>query len=170
VHGALVNHTKTFMYGDIGSGVTSLFESIVTIDGHYIRHGKLHNEATIYAQLAQLDSQRRSDYEFYLLDRGNRHVSLLSANMPHHCLRHKDYRIRLERQNTADDTLWKDDSTFEMKPGLASVGSNAHQLVSFESINYPGHYIHHTDFELWIHQPTDLKSKYEMTFRRHLII
>jgi hypothetical protein len=39
------------------------------------------------------------------------------------------------------------DSTFKMVPGLADS-----RHVSFESVNYPGHYLRHQGFRLNLHQ------------------
>jgi hypothetical protein len=57
-------------------------------------------------------------------------------------LRHKDFRIHL----MADDgsTLFEQDATFCPHEGSVS-GS-----VSFASYNYPGYYLRHRQFELWI--------------------
>ena len=45
----------------------------------------------------------------------------------------------------AADELFKKDATFCFKSGLFSS-----QGRSFESFNLPGHYIRHSNFELWI--------------------
>jgi hypothetical protein len=57
-------------------------------------------------------------------------------------LRHKDFRIHL----MADDgsTLFEQDATF--CPHAGSVSGS----VSFASYNYPGYYLRHRQFELWI--------------------
>lgn len=57
-------------------------------------------------------------------------------------LRHKDFRIRL----MADDgsALFEQDATFCPREGSVS-GS-----VSYASYNYPGYYLRHRQFELWI--------------------
>lgn len=45
----------------------------------------------------------------------------------------------------ASDELFRKDVTFCVRTGLENS-----QARSFESFNFPGHYIRHTNFELWI--------------------
>ena len=44
-----------------------------------------------------------------------------------------------------NSVLIKQDATFCVVPGLANSGA-----ISFESVNFPKHYIRHSNFELWL--------------------
>ncbi|WP_232293187.1 family 43 glycosylhydrolase [Stigmatella aurantiaca] len=63
-----------------------------------------------------------------------------SYNQPSHVIRHWEFRGKLETNvtNLAD-------SQFRLVPGLAASGA-----VSFESANYPGYYLRHKNFEVWV--------------------
>ncbi|MFF5308868.1 family 43 glycosylhydrolase [Streptomyces massasporeus] len=63
-----------------------------------------------------------------------------SYNFPDRFVRHYDYRARIE----ADVTKLAD-SQFRVVPGLAGGGT-----VSLESANFPGHYLRHKNFEVWL--------------------
>ncbi|MFD5740883.1 family 43 glycosylhydrolase [Streptomyces massasporeus] len=63
-----------------------------------------------------------------------------SYNFPDRFARHYDYRARIE----ADVTTLAD-SQFRVVPGLAGSGT-----VSLESANFPGHYLRHKNFEVWL--------------------
>ena len=76
-------------------------------------------------------------------------VSFESVNFPTFFLRHQDFRLKLQ-QNSGDD-LFKQDATFLWRPGLASMGDfSAADQCSFESINFPGLFIRHRDFHLFV--------------------
>ena len=52
-------------------------------------------------------------------------------------------RVKLAKQT--DDQLFKEDATFCVVSGLANSEGR-----SFESVNFPKHYIRHSNFELWL--------------------
>lgn len=66
-------------------------------------------------------------------------VRLRSYNLPDRFVRHWEYRARLEPNvtNLAD-------SQFRIVPGLSGSG------VSLESTNFPGYYLRHRNFEMWV--------------------
>jgi GH43 family beta-xylosidase len=63
-----------------------------------------------------------------------------SFNLPDRFIRHQNLRARLDA-NVANLA----DSQFRIVPGLAGSGT-----VSLESANNPGHYLRHTNFEVWL--------------------
>ncbi len=67
-------------------------------------------------------------------------VRLRSHNLSTSYIRHYDYRARVE----ANVTLLAD-SQFRIVPGLAGSGT-----VSLESANFPGYFLRHKNFELWV--------------------
>ncbi|MGP3982395.1 family 43 glycosylhydrolase [Streptomyces sp. KR80] len=71
---------------------------------------------------------------------GRTPVRFSSYNHPDRFIRHWEFRGKLEPNvtNLAD-------SQFRVVPGLAGSGT-----VSLESANYPGYYLRHKNFELWL--------------------
>jgi GH43 family beta-xylosidase len=67
-------------------------------------------------------------------------VRLRSYNVSTRYIRHWEYRARIEANVT---TLA--DSQFRLVTGLIGAGT-----VSFESANFPGYYLRHKNFELWL--------------------
>ncbi|MFJ4244570.1 family 43 glycosylhydrolase [Streptomyces iakyrus] len=63
-----------------------------------------------------------------------------SYNFPDRFVRHWDYRARIEANVTK-----LADSQFRVVPGLAGSGT-----VSLESANFPGYYLRHENFEVWL--------------------
>ncbi|MFJ2924863.1 family 43 glycosylhydrolase [Streptomyces massasporeus] len=63
-----------------------------------------------------------------------------SYNFPDRFVRHYDYRARIEAGVTK-----LADSQFRVVPGLAGSGT-----VSLESANFPGYYLRHKNFEVWL--------------------
>ncbi len=70
-------------------------------------------------------------------------VSLESVDRPGFFLRHRDFVVRMEKYQ--DNDLFRKDSTFKPRPGLAD-----RMCLSFESVNYPNHYIRHRNFNLYL--------------------
>jgi GH43 family beta-xylosidase len=67
---------------------------------------------------------------------------LKSHNLPNYVIRHWDYRATLETNVTK-----LEDSQFRIVPGLAGNGS-----ISIESTNFPGYYLRHSNFEVYLAQ------------------
>ncbi|MGV9555682.1 family 43 glycosylhydrolase [Streptomyces sp. NPDC003401] len=63
-----------------------------------------------------------------------------SAGLPDRFVRHWEYRVRVDA-----DVSPLADSQFRIVPGLAGSGT-----VSLESANFPGHYLRHKNFEVWV--------------------
>ncbi|MFC4533825.1 AbfB domain-containing protein [Sphaerisporangium dianthi] len=74
-------------------------------------------------------------------------LAATNRNLPGHYLRHQNFAIVLsktpQRPSKAYD-LFMRDSAFYLRPGLSGEG------ISFESFNFPGWYIRHSDFRLCI--------------------
>jgi hypothetical protein len=73
--------------------------------------------------------------------------SFESRNFPGFFIRHQNFRLKLHK--FSDDDLFRKDSTFCIRTGLAD-----QQGRSFESLNFPNHFMRHQDFEFHI-QPND---------------
>jgi len=73
-------------------------------------------------------------------------------------LRHQNFRIKLHKYS--DEQLFEEDVTFRKVPGLADKSWS-----SFESYNYPGHYIRHRDYHLYIEEGSDDLFKKDVTFK-----
>jgi len=69
-------------------------------------------------------------------------ISFESVEKTGHYLRHESYRINLHPR--ADDELFKKDATFKIVPGKSGEGK------SFEATNFPGYYIRHCGFKLYL--------------------
>jgi hypothetical protein len=66
-------------------------------------------------------------------------VGLEAADRAGHRVRHRDYRGRLEPIGRREGA----DAAFRVRTGLAGNG-----CVSFESVNFPGYYLRHRNFEI----------------------
>ncbi|MGP4022464.1 family 43 glycosylhydrolase [Actinomadura sp. 3N407] len=82
---------------------------------------------------------------------------LSSYSSPGLYVRHYGFRVRLDA-----DVAELADSQFRIVPGLTGDGT-----VSLESANYPGHYLRHRDFEMWVERD-DATTLFEAdaSFRR----
>jgi hypothetical protein len=96
------------------------------------------------------------------------------VNFPLHALRHQDFRIKLHEWNmplvppgelgiawneSPEQLLLREDATFYMRQGRADPGA-----VSFESFNFPGHFLRHRNFELFIDSADDDLARQDSTF------
>ena len=108
---------------------------------HFIRHRNFLGELTTEDALA-------NDFAFHLIT-GNGLVRLRSRNFPTRFIRHRDFRVHLEGPGDPNPQLFKQDSTFRIRKGLADPNG-----ISFESVNVPGHFIRHRDFHLFL-EPRD---------------
>ena len=105
----------------------------------FIRH------KSFLGELTPISTTDLQDFSFKIVPRGANLVSLKSVNFPKLSLRHQDFRIKLQGPTTANDTLFRADSTFFLEPGLANPRG-----VSFRSSNISDHYIRHRDFHLFL--------------------
>jgi hypothetical protein len=154
--------------------VTTSFES-VNYPGRYIRHsfflGVLTPVSSDSNQAGNLDE---ADATFLVHRPGLGHdnpnlathngtqdlVSFESVNYPGYFLRHQDFRLKLQRDDGTD--LFHQDATFVQRLGradnLARPDPNGRDLpgidwpgtVSYEAVGFPGYFIRHQNFELWI--------------------
>ena len=82
-------------------------------------------------------------------------VSFELVNYPGFFLRHEDFRLKLHATNTDHHPQsFRADASFLPRAGLA--GGSA---VSYELVNFPNHFIRHSDYKLWVHT-----SRGEQTF------
>lgn len=68
---------------------------------------------------------------------------LLAVDQPGERVRHHDFRGVLDRIGSTSDDGARADSNFHVRSGLAGNG-----CVSFESVNFPGYYLRHYNFEI----------------------
>ncbi|WP_433528853.1 AbfB domain-containing protein [Micromonospora sp. CA-263727] len=62
-------------------------------------------------------------------------------------MRHFDFQARVEPVHAASSTGTKADATFIVRSGLTSSS-----CVSFESVNFPGYYLRHYEFRMFLHR------------------
>jgi hypothetical protein len=84
---------------------------------------------------------------------------LQSYNLTDRYVRHVDHDVRIDAGvSPAQDAQWR------LVPGLSNAGSG---YVSFESVNFPGYYLRHADYDFSLAQ-NDGSSTFnaDATFRR----
>ncbi|MET9212549.1 MULTISPECIES: AbfB domain-containing protein [unclassified Nocardia] len=88
-------------------------------------------------------------------------VRFRSKNFPDKFLRHSDFRIVL----TADDgsQLFRNDSSFRRRNGLS--GDPEQGWRSYESVNFPGRFIRHRNFHVFVDDKAP-KLAADATFKR----
>ncbi|GES94181.1 family 43 glycosylhydrolase [Rhizophagus clarus] len=134
--------------------------------------------ACIFPLVAQIESQQAptqigalessDNIGFYIVrsldgDTSSNSISFESSNFPGQYLRHKDFWLRLDGNDSSN--LFQLDSSFTVKKAL-----NGGNGVSFKSANYPDRYIRvQTDNGLWIDKDdgTDERFKDNVTFKYH---
>jgi hypothetical protein len=72
-------------------------------------------------------------------------VGLAPVTKPGYQVRHRDFVGRIDLIGPGSSALEKADSTFTVRSGLADS-----RCVSFEAINYPGYYLRHQNFQLYL--------------------
>ncbi len=70
-------------------------------------------------------------------------VDLPLADRPGYRVRHRNFLGRIDAIGAASSALDRADSTFTVRAGLGNSG-----CVSFESVNFPGYFIRHQNFEI----------------------
>ncbi|MFI6866623.1 AbfB domain-containing protein [Nocardia sp. NPDC050406] len=88
-------------------------------------------------------------------------VRFRSKNFPDRLLRHKDFRMVLEPDDRS--SLFRKDSTFRRRRGLS--GDPEAGWRSYESTNFPGHFIRHRNFHLFM-DSKEPKLAADATFKR----
>lgn len=74
-------------------------------------------------------------------------ISLEPERSPGYRVRHEDFRARIDRVGTTSRQLDQADATFTVRAGLAD-----DKCVSMESVNYPGRYLRHQNFVVFLHK------------------
>lgn len=80
-------------------------------------------------------------------------VSFEALNWPGWYLRHQNFRLCLSQRT--NDSLFLEDATFILRPGLRYGNPNDPNWVSLESVNYPGYFIRESDSHLYLHRRAD---------------
>ncbi|WP_082905515.1 AbfB domain-containing protein [Bradyrhizobium centrolobii] len=123
----------------------------------FIRHQNFLGELTpVVSDLDKADATFSSINDF----RPETVAQIRPSNFSTMCLRHQDFRIKLHefnppifgpnsRPETSAEKLLREDCTFTVRRGLADPAG-----VSFESVNFPGRFIRHRDFHLFL-EPAD---------------
>lgn len=152
---------ETFSASDSKWLVVSVPNAWIQLDsynypGRYIRHKSYLGEVD---PINTLDTQ---DFTFRLVPglADSNFVSFESVNFPGYYLRHSNYRLTLQKGTS--DQLFKNDATFKILPGLAY--PDGYGFVSFESYNFPGYYIRHSGFHLYLGTGTSDLFKNDATF------
>ena len=73
-------------------------------------------------------------------------ISLEAVQTPGYRVRHRDFRARVDRLDSTSRAADRADATFVIRAGLADA-----KCVSFEAVNFPGRYLRHQNFSLFLH-------------------
>jgi hypothetical protein len=63
-------------------------------------------------------------------------------------VRHYNFTGRIDPIGSGSSAAERADATFRVRPGLAGSG-----CISFEAVNYPGRYLRHQNFQVYLHAP-----------------
>ncbi|MDD4964623.1 MAG: AbfB domain-containing protein [Gallionella sp.] len=133
------------------------FES-VNFPGFYLRHCDfrmfIDNNRHGNAACNPSESVFEADVSFDVIGMRDQDktIQMRSVNYTDRYVRHRNYLGELTPVASDGD---KKDASFITRPGLAGTG------VSFESVNYPGYFLRHQNFEIKLHQreESDLYKK-----------
>jgi hypothetical protein len=92
-------------------------------------------------------------------------LSFESLNFPGYYLRHKNFRIFLER--VTDTEQFRKDASFMVIPVLIySITGNIMDMryCTYMSINHPGYYLRHRNFKLYLEKGNDLLFAKDASF------
>lgn len=93
---------------------------------------------------AQTEEQQRASGLTIVAGLAGRGVSFQSTSDPTLFLRHQGFRVKFQRNDGS--SLFRNDATFDVRPAL----SGAQNAFSYESVNFPGHYLRHCSWQMWI--------------------
>ncbi|WP_173079459.1 AbfB domain-containing protein [Phytohabitans rumicis] len=79
--------------------------------------------------------------------RAGARVGLEPVSKPGFRVRHRDFAGRIDRIGSGSGALDRADSSFTVRAGLASSS-----CASFESVNFPGYYLRHQNFQIVLHR------------------
>jgi hypothetical protein len=148
-----------------------MFFSLMSLNvkNMFVRHQNFLGELTpIVSDLDKADATFSSINDFSV----GTVAQIRPSNFPLKCLRHQDFRIILSdfnppifgpnsRPETPEEKLLREDCTFTVRQGLVDPFAG----VSFESVNFPGRFIRHRDFHLFLEPPdSDLASHVFIVF------
>lgn len=140
---------------------------------HYLRHRDFVGRLTTAESV--LD---KADATFFTVNnathpRPGEGVQFRALNWPRFYLRHQDFEVKLHEEplygvdpgrppsyQTPETELFWADVTFRVVPGQADGG-----WVSFESVNYPGRFLRHSNFLLRVDPAPDDLAREDATFR-----
>lgn len=140
---------------------------------HYLRHRNFVGELT--RAVNDLD---RADATFFTVNGASapgvgQGVQFRALNWPRFYLRHQESLVKLHEEpmfgidpnrpptyQTPDNELFWADVTFRVVPGLADP-----TWVSFESVNYPGRFLRHSNYKLRLDPVADDLGRKDATFR-----
>jgi hypothetical protein len=133
----------------------------------FIRHQNFLGELTpIVNDLDKADATFSSINDFSI----GAVAQIRPSNFSLMCLRHQDFRVKLadfnppifgpnSRPETPEEKLLREDCTFTVRSGLADPAG-----VSFESVNFPGRFIRHRDFHLFVEPADSDLARQDATF------
>jgi hypothetical protein len=107
------------------------------------------------------------DFAWNVEDRGRDNdgvklVAFRSENFPDRFLRHKNFRILLERDDASEQ--FRKDSTFRQLNGRRGAPEDGWR--SFESTNFRDHFIAHIDFHVFIRPKDSPNLNSDATFKK----
>jgi hypothetical protein len=125
----------------------------------YVRHHNFEAEMNTLGEPS-------GDFSWTIEERGNsagfKLIGIQSANFRGRFLRHKNFRLVLDQDDNTE--VFRKDSTFRLVAGLT--GPTADGWVSFESTNFPGLFIRHRDWHLYVEQRNSANLRPDATFKR----
>ncbi|BCJ58059.1 hypothetical protein Jiend_14810 [Micromonospora endophytica] len=74
-------------------------------------------------------------------------IGLEVAGLPGHRVRHANFEARVDPVNAGSNAGTKADAAFVVRSGLGKS-----DCVSFEAVNYPGYYLRHSGFRVFLHR------------------
>lgn len=125
--------------GLTGAPETVSFEAS-NLPGHFLRHANfkvgLHKNDGSDLFRADATFKRHGGDEIFAID------SYESVNFPGHFLRHQNFELVLAKHDGSDQ-VWLDSQWLRLPPPPKGAQPGT---VSFQSVNFPGHFIRHRNF------------------------
>ncbi|MFG1677570.1 family 43 glycosylhydrolase [Micromonospora sp. NPDC049282] len=136
----------------VADGVTPVRLRAHDLTAGYVRHYD-------YRARVEPNVTNLADSQFRIVPglAGGGTVSLESANFPGYFLRHRDFALRVERDDGS--ALFDGDASFHRQSGLADDAG-----FSLESQNFPGRYVRHRDGLLYVETVTSSADRASATF------
>jgi hypothetical protein len=136
----------------VADGVTPQRFSSYNYPDRFIRHWEF--RAKIEADVTNL-----ADSQFRVVTglAGTGTVSLESANYPGYYLRHKNFEVWVEKNDST--STFASDASFYQRAGLADSAG-----VSYESYNYAGRYVRHYNYLLYVQAVSTTAAQGDATF------